>query len=72
MEDGVADAAALLLTVVVEQTEGVAAEGDDGDEVAGGEQRHTQVAKTPDEVEGGEGAEEHHDTGREEAVEGDD
>lgn len=55
------DALSLLLTVVVEQTEGVLAEQNDGNEVAGSEEGHNQVGDVPNELEAGQGAKYHHE-----------
>ena len=51
MELRFADTLATLLAIVVEQVEGVLAQGGDGYEVAGGEQCHAEVAEVPYEVE---------------------
>lgn len=72
VENGFVNAAALLFAIVVEQAEGVAAEGDDGHEVAGREQRHAEVTEAPHELEGGHGADEHEQAAGAEAVDGHD
>ena len=43
MEGWFLNALALLLTVVIEQTEGIAPQNDNGNEVAGGEERHEEI-----------------------------
>ena len=50
MVDGV-EAAAALSAVVVEQTDGIFAEHDDGCEVAEGHERHGDVGESPHEIE---------------------
>ena len=47
MEGGLLDASALLAAVVVEQTEGVFAQNQDGNKVAGGEEGHEEVDNVP-------------------------
>ena len=58
----VADALTLLPAVVVEQTEGILTESDDGYEVAGCEQGHTDVDHVPRHIEGDKGTDHHHHT----------
>ena len=64
------DAVALLCPVVVEQSEGIASEEGDGDEVAGCEEGHEEVDDVPNELEAGHGTEHHHQACRAEAVNG--
>ena len=70
VEGGLADAAALLAAVVVEQTEGVASQEDDSHKVAGRKQSHAEVAETPYELERRKGAKEHHEASGTDAIEG--
>ena len=44
IEDGVLDASPLLTAIIIEEAEGIVAEGYDGYEVAAREQRHAKVA----------------------------
>ena len=60
MEDGFFYALSLLLAVVVEQSEGIAAQKDDGNEVAGREEGHEEVDDVPYQFKAGQCTEDHH------------
>ena len=72
VEDGLLDAVAFLCAVVVEQPEHILAQGDDGDEVAGGEDGHAEVTEVPYHIEADHGAKYHHHPSGTNAVDGDD
>ena len=62
------DAATLLLSVVVQQTEGIFAKNDDGYEVARCEECHEEIDDVPHQFEAGHSPENHHHTARENAI----
>ena len=72
VEGGRGDALALLLPIVVEEAEGILAQEEYGNEVAGGEEGHAEVDDTPYRVEGDESTEDDHHAAGAEAVEGED
>ena len=62
MEHGLFDALPLLLPVIVEQAEGVAAQQQDGRQVTGGEESHEEVDDVPYQLKAGQGSEDDHYT----------
>lgn len=69
MEDGFLDALALLTAIVVEKTEGIAAQQDNGYKVAGREKGHEQVDDVPHQLETGKRSEDDHQSTRAKAIE---
>ena len=53
VEDGVFNASATLGAIVVGETEDVFAKEEDGDEIADGEECHTEIHQTPGELKAG-------------------
>ena len=70
MEGWFLNALALLLTVVIEQTEGIAPQNDNGNQVAGGEERHEEIDQVPYQVKARNSSEQHHDTTGKDAIDG--
>ena len=58
----------LLGTIVVEQAEGIFAQTDDGNEVAGSKAGHADITDVPYNIKAGDGPEEYHDAGREHTI----
>ena len=54
MEDRFLNTLTFLTAIVVEQTESIASQQHDGDEVAGRQEGHEEVDDVPDELEAGE------------------
>ena len=70
MEDGFFNTLTLLLTIVVQQAEGITSQDHDGDEVAGREECHEEIDDVPDKFKAGYGTKDDHDTCRADAVDG--
>ena len=64
MEDGFFDALSFLLAIVIQQSECITSQDDNGDEVASREERHEEVDDVPDKFKAGYGTKDDHQTCR--------